>query len=502
LDTCKIGLGGTGYVKIADNLTASQGGRYIYTDRTTQRGVTYSYRILAEFAPISNGGFAYNNVYSLRSDRACIELARDVPLITNVSVLKTDNTTGELFIRWAKPNPSDLDTTQNLPPYHYEVYTNDGFAINNPVLVYRSVPSPFFLSDRDTFFTHSTASLNTNSLNSFARPHTYRIDFYSNGRRIGGSIPASSVFLSVGFGDQKNTLTWQESVPWINLIYQVQRESPTGSNTFVTIGNTNTKEWVDSGLTNGENYCYRIISKGKYLGIAELRDTLYNYSQVACNTPRDTIRPCPPILAANNICNNNGTIPPNSLENYLTWTLKNDDCSKDIASYKIYYAENATTNFRLIATIDSRNDTFFTHQPNAFSLAGCYYVTSIDSTDAPNSGGNESLPSNIVCVDNCPQYDLPNVFTPNGDGANELFVPFKPYYFIEKIDFRVFNRWGEELFYTNDPEIRWNGKSKTGQTVAEDVYFYTCEIYEKRLNGIVKREKPLAGYIHLIRGGR
>ncbi len=55
---------------------------------------------------------------------------------------------------------------------------------------------------------------------------------------------------------------------------------------------------------------------------------------------------------------------------------------------------------------------------NLPSFAGCYYVTAVDRS------GNESRPSNTVCKDNCPYYELPNVMTPNADGKNDLFEAF------------------------------------------------------------------------------
>ena len=52
------------------------------------------------------------------------------------------------------------------------------------------------------------------------------------------------------------------------------------------------------------------------------------------------------------------------------------------------------------------------------NLKGYYYVTSLDRS------GNESLPTDTLVRNNCPQYVLPNVFTPNDDGKNDYFSPF------------------------------------------------------------------------------
>jgi len=106
--------------------------------------------------------------------------------------------------------------------------------------------------------------------------------------------------------------------------------------------------------------------------------------------------------------------------------------------------------------------------------------------------------SNVACVDNCPVYNLPNVFTPNDDGQNDRFIPF-PYRFIERINLQIYNRWGGLVFETSDPDINWDGTNLEGKPLAEGVYYYGCEVYEQRLNGTVQRDKGLSGFIHIIR---
>ncbi|HRE98396.1 MAG TPA: gliding motility-associated C-terminal domain-containing protein [Flavobacteriales bacterium] len=89
------------------------------------------------------------------------------------------------------------------------------------------------------------------------------------------------------------------------------------------------------------------------------------------------------------------------------------------------------------------------------------------------------------------------MFSPNGDGDNDFFKAF-PYRFIEKIDLKIFNRWGQLLFLSEDPGFRWDGKSmENGKDVPEGVYFYTCTVYTIRLSGM--EEIKLNGFIHLYR---
>jgi len=101
------------------------------------------------------------------------------------------------------------------------------------------------------------------------------------------------------------------------------------------------------------------------------------------------------------------------------------------------------------------------------SLAGCYAVTALDLT------GNESAFSNIVCVDNCPFYVLPNAFSPNEDGINDVFKPYNCIKFVRSAEFTIFNRWGEEMFKSNDDVlINWDGTDSNGEKLSSGVYYY------------------------------
>jgi gliding motility-associated-like protein len=111
---------------------------------------------------------------------------------------------------------------------------------------------------------------------------------------------------------------------------------------------------------------------------------------------------------------------------------------------------------------------------------------------------NESARGDTVCTDNCPFYFLPNVFTPNLDGANDQFRPF-PWKFVDSVDFRVFNRWGEEVWRTGNPDLGWDGTHQTqGQPCADGVYHYTCTAYTRRLEGIVPER--FSGSIQMLGG--
>jgi gliding motility-associated-like protein len=65
---------------------------------------------------------------------------------------------------------------------------------------------------------------------------------------------------------------------------------------------------------------------------------------------------------------------------------------------------------------------------------------------------------------------IPNAFTPNGDGINDVFrITGLPAENITRYNFQIFNRWGQVVFHTNDIMEGWDGRSK-GEYCSPDVY--------------------------------
>jgi gliding motility-associated-like protein len=202
-------------------------------------------------------------------------------------------------------------------------------------------------------------------------------------------------------------------------------------------------------------------------------------------SPIDTEKPCPPLLQVTPSCA--------LYKNELTWT-NSDSCLSDIVSYKIYKAFFEGDEFTLLADqIKPNSNTSFTDDNLKTSIAGCYFVTAIDSAN------NESERSNVICVDNCPNIAVPNVFTPNGDQINDFFTTIKDTTdFVSKFDTKIYTRWGTLVYETNDPEINWDGKDQnTGKELPTGVYFYSIYFSEIRVKGY--QPKIYSGFVHLIR---
>ena len=119
---------------------------------------------------------------------------------------------------------------------------------------------------------------------------------------------------------------------------------------------------------------------------------------------------------------------------------------------------------------------------------------------AKNSNGNFNAllktdwnPSNdnaYVLINTSFPFKIPNVFTPNNDGENDLF--FITSTGLEDYDLLILNRWGNVVFETSDPKESWDG-TINGNPCSEGVYFYKLTAKQN------KTEIKKHGFLTLVR---
>ena len=68
---------------------------------------------------------------------------------------------------------------------------------------------------------------------------------------------------------------------------------------------------------------------------------------------------------------------------------------------------------------------------------------------------------------------IPSAFSPNGDGVNDQF--YLGVSLFQQLTFRVFNRWGREVYMAQQPDFRWDGRDMQGTAVGSGVYVYHME---------------------------
>ncbi|MCU0474165.1 MAG: gliding motility-associated C-terminal domain-containing protein [Bacteroidales bacterium] len=464
-DSCMAGVPAwTGFKKVG-YISGSSEVSFTDTDngQGLQFGKEYTYRITAVFQ---------NGTESKTSNEITSTLVTGVPVITNVSVTKTDQTDGNIFLAWVLP---DLDTIPTASgPYEYLISRAEGIAGTDYKLIKSLTGND--LKNIDTVFTD-------NSINTLSTGHIYKVVLWNrtpgpdNDFAIGDTSYASSVFLSLSPGDRKMRFVISRNVPWINTRYDFFRYNEITSK-FDSVGSTNQLNFVDYGLENGKEYCYYVRTTGGYLSDNKPKN-LINFSETACATAVDNEPPCPPEIRVESQCD--------SLYNIITWTVTDSACFADVAGYKVYYKMNYDDELSLIATINDKNVFSFKHYPGDI-ISGCYAVSAFDLN---NIAGEASL---TTCVDYCKFYEIPNVFTPNGDDIND-FLLAKTSGLVEKVDFKLFNRNGLLIFSTDVPRINWDGTYK-GKIVSPGVYFYQCDVFENRISGL--EQFHLSGFIHII----
>lgn len=99
--------------------------------------------------------------------------------------------------------------------------------------------------------------------------------------------------------------------------------------------------------------------------------------------------------------------------------------------------------------------------------------------------------SNNVTITKSPNLFHPNTFTPNGDGLNDTFKVYGQY--TAQVEFKIFNRWGELLFFTTDLNESWDGTSK-GNAMPEGTY-----VFRAYLTDLTGQTSERSGNVLLLR---
>lgn len=461
-------------------------------------GALYCYRLVAVFGTSPS-------TMSRVSNEICIgPIEADAPIITNVTVEETQ-VRGKIRVSWR--SPFYINTTQFPGPYQYEIYRANGFAGDTNIV------SAGFTTDT-TFVDHD--------INTCDSVFNYRVVVYSPTQGSTTSIPvdtsavASLVRLSAIGSDNTIALMWRDSVPWSNIIpgrawhyiYRGESESD-----LKLIDSTNVevhgKTFTDSDVDSNTLYYYKVKTVGTYGN--PLIEEQHNFSQIFFVYPENDLFPCAPrasiVLTDCQTFIETNACGATAYTNSISWsTVDAGDCRMDILTYNVYAADNIDGEFKLIAS-DVADTTFL--DEGLPSFARCYRVAAVDSK------GQESDPSDPVCNDNCPYFDVPNVFTPNGDGCNDVFSAseaaqgpcgtaaiVKCSRFIKQITFHVYNRWGKEVYsFTsgngNPVTIDWNGRDKSGAMLEPAVYYYIADVTFDRVDPLVQRQR-YKGWVQLI----
>jgi gliding motility-associated-like protein len=239
-------------------------------------------------------------------------------------------------------------------------------------------------------------------------------------------------------------------VPFINL-------SQPGSGTLMTY------QWdLDGGLTTGDANPTSVYYNGTFSATLIVTNA-FNCSDTI--TKPFVVLPTPQVVPTFSPQN------PNMLDPLVTFI---DASQPDIISRQ----------WTIIGETSSTDSIFSYYFNRAGNYTGVLVVTN-------SSGCTDSIQFPIRIKDETSIY-IPNAFTPNGDGLNELFTAYGVNW--RTFQMWIFDRWGQELYFSNDPEKGWNGLDPaTGEALAQGVYVYRIRIVDNS-----NRPKVFLGHVNLL----
>ena len=167
----------------------------------------------------------------------------------------------------------------------------------------------------------------------------------------------------------------------------------------------------------------------------------------------------------------------------------NDITITTAVSFTNASVNNSVSNWNFGDPSAGVNNTSTLSSPShTYAAAGVYCVELL----VQNQAGCTDSTNNCVTVTNDATIDIPNVFTPNGDGKNDVF--FVTTKAIKELDCVIYDRWGLKIAEWNTVNGSWDGRTKSGTIAPDGVYFYI--VNAKGINGKAITDK---GFLTLLK---
>lgn len=242
------------------------------------------------------------------------------------------------------------------------------------------------------------------------------------------------------------------------------------------------------------------------IGIVNVECTNNNDAIINCTTDYFTYHWDPPVSTTNTATD----LPPG---NYSVEVIAGTDCDTVINftiddvngllginagnDTTIYFGDSAFLNATTNAIVNSSYD-FSWYEGSNFFCSNCQsIIVSPEGTTTyivvgVNDNGCEFRDTITVYVIS-PPIHLPDAFSPNGDGVDDVFRPLPLKLNPIEFSFQIFNRWGEEVFSTSKYQDGWNG---TYKNVLQPLDVYVYILRGVGFDGHVSR---LQGNVTLVR---
>ena len=191
-----------------------------------------------------------------------------------------------------------------------------------------------------------------------------------------------------------------------------------------------------------------------------------------------------------NGCTNSNTFPvnvyPNPIADFNFAPLRPiENVDEVIFTDASYAATIASWNWYL--TNNSNNQSNLQNPHFVYPEMGTYPVVLVVKSD---KGCMDTIIKVITIGEDYGIY-VPNAFTPNGDGLNDIFQPKG--FGVSKYEFSIFDRWGEKIFLTNSFDKGWDG-TINGLNAKDDVYAWRI-----KLTNVFGKSHELTGHVTLIK---
>ena len=244
---------------------------------------------------------------------------------------------------------------------------------------------------------------------------------------------------------------------------------------------------VDTAICSGDSVVLAPIVQGDTNGISYLWSSS-NTNNILSNMTDSSIK----VTAAN--------------RQYFTLQIQNALGCVDTDSIYVNMRQAAEVNFEYLnsprcqnSIIEIQNTSTFTDE-YTWKLNGKVIGRERNLNFEINNLVNNTVTligSNLTCTDSTTevikatglrellQLKDVNVFTPNGDGLNDIFDPGFQGEFIGCVDFQIFDRWGDKVFDSNIGQYGWDGVTLKGRPAKVGIYYYIIRIANEEIKSSI-----------------
>lgn len=394
---------------------------------------------------VTNGSCAWDTSITLTAPAAFMVSSNIVEpscLDNDGSISLNPNLSGSYTYTWT-PNVSSSNAATNLSSGTYQINVSDGSCDWDTTIIINTPTNSLTISSTLTHATcgNSNGGIIINASNGVGSLD-YSIDngtTSQTGNIFSGLLDGTYDIVvtdSLGCQAQEQVTINMFSSPTITNIIQVDENctSTDGQITIIASGTSSLNYSIDNGITSQSSNVFSGLSAGTY-------DVVVTDAN-GCSITQQIV-----LGRINTVVANFVATPTNGL---APLEVDFTDQSTGATSYAWIFGDGNTS------SLEDPSNTYLTF--------GDYTATLI----ATDSLGCSDTATMTIIVTDIFTILVPNIFTPNGDGSNDVFLIKST--FIDELNVKIFNRWGNKLYEINSPSDSWDGGDSSDGT-----YFYVLK---------------------------